>query len=443
MMSAHRLDSPEPGAPQGVADRIAGAAEELFGMPLPVGLRAWDGSRAGSAEGPAVVIRSPRAFRQLLRRPGELGLARAYIAGELEVEGDLTQSLRQAWAFVRHARGSGWRVITHWPAFLSLAVRLGGIGILPSPPPEEARLGGRLHSAQRDRSAIAHHYDLGNEFYASILDPSMAYSCAYWTSDEPGYGLADAQRDKLDLICRKLRLRPGSRLLDVGCGWGSLILHAARHYGVAATGVTISARQHEFVQARIAELGLADRVQVLHQDYREISAAPFDAVASVEMGEHVGNRNYPAYCATLRRFALPGGRVLIQQMSRESKAPGGGAFIENYIAPDMAMRPLNRTLGYLEAAGLEILEVESMREHYVRTIAAWAGELERQWDEIVDRYGTRHARVWRLYLAGGALAFEENRMGVHQILAARSHLGGFATTPAAAAAVMTPAGVTR
>jgi cyclopropane-fatty-acyl-phospholipid synthase len=442
--SAHRLDPPGPGAPRGVADRIADAAEELFGLPLPVGLRAWDGSRAGSAEGPAVVIRSPRVFRQLLRRPGELGLARAYIAGELDVEGDLAQGLRQAWAFVRRVRRSGWRPTTHWTAFVSLAVHLGGIGMLPSPPPDEARPAGRLHSAQRDRSAVAHHYDLGNEFYASILDASMAYSCAYWTSDEPGYGLADAQRDKLDLICRKLHLRPGSRLLDVGCGWGSLILHAAQYHGVAATGVTISARQHEFVQARIAELGLADRVRVLLQDYREISEAPFDAVASIEMGEHVGDRNYPTYCAALHRFARPGGRVLLQQMSRESTAPGGGAFIENYIAPDMTMRPLNRTLGFLEAAGLEVLSVESMREHYVRTIAAWAGELERRWDEIVDRYGTRHARVWRLYLTGGALAFEENRMGVHQILAACPRLDGAATAPAtAAAALPTSAGVAK
>ena len=245
----------------------------------------------------------------------------------------------------------------------------------------------------------------------------MAYSCGWWTSDEDDYTLADAQRDKLDLVCRKLSLRPGMRLLDVGCGWGSLVVHAAREYKVAVTGVTISRRQRDFVRARVAALGLDDLVTVRLLDYREVADGPYDAVSSIEMGEHVGEDNYPRYAETMHRNLRPGGKLVLQQMSRGRTAPGGGAFIESYIAPDMTMRPLHGTLGHLAGAGFEIRDVEAMREHYVRTIDAWADTLEERWDEVVDRVGPGWARVWRLYLAGGSLAFEENRMGVDQIMA--------------------------
>jgi len=290
-------------------------------------------------------------------------------------------------------------------------------------------MSGSLHSLLRDKSAIAHHYDLSNAFYQLLMDESMAYSCAYWTSDEPGYDLAQAQFDKLEMICRKLGLRPGVRLLDVGCGWGSLLVHAAKHHGVHAVGITLSAEQLQHVRGRLAQHDLEDRVEVRRQDYRELADEPFDAVASIEMGEHVGEENYPAYTQTLFRMLKPAGRLVLQQMSRGQVAPGGGAFIERYIAPDMTMRPLSRTLVHLEAAGFELRDVHAMREHYVRTVRAWAETLEANWPDVVALIGETGARVWRLYLVGGALAFEENRMGVDQILAVRPASAGVSGMP--------------
>jgi cyclopropane-fatty-acyl-phospholipid synthase len=281
---------------------------------------------------------------------------------------------------------------------------------------------------------IAHHYDVPAGFYELILDPLMAYSCALWTSDDPDYSLADAQRDKLDAVCRKVALAPGQRLLDVGCGWGALAIHAARSYGARVTAVTLAGEQAAYVRRRAAELGLADRVTVLNRDYRDLAGQSgagesgvdrqpelnqYDVVTSIEMGEHVGDREYPAFTALLRDRLRPGGRLLIQQMSRGGRAPGGGAFIEGYIAPDMHMRPLGQTVSLIEGAGLEVLGVQAMRGDYTRTIRAWLDRLEHRWDEAAALIGGQSARVWRLYLAGGALAFEEGRMGVDQILARR------------------------
>ncbi|MGH3435586.1 MAG: class I SAM-dependent methyltransferase [Sciscionella sp.] len=409
----------------GAAQDVTNAVSKLLGAPLPVGVRAWDGSRAGPTDAPQVVLRSRRALRHLMWSPGELGLARAYVSGELDVEGDLSDGLRRFWVLARQRpHVTGHRTLPDRLGALRVAARRGAIGPRPRPPAEEARLTGRLHSSRRDRAAIAHHYDHGNHFYQLVLDPQMAYSCGYWTSTEPDYTLEDAQRDKLELICRKLGLRPGMRLLDVGCGWGSLLMHAVQHHGVSAVGVTLSAQQAEFIRRRATDLELHGKVEVRLQDYRELTpeqfgGGRFDALASVEMGEHVGEEHYPRYAATLAGMLLPTGRLLLQQMSRGAVAPGGGAFIESYIAPDMTMRPLSATLAHLERAGLEVRGVQAMREHYVRTIDAWAHTLEQNWDEVVADGGEGHARVWRLYLAGGSLAFEENRMGVDQILAVR------------------------
>ncbi|MDQ7810119.1 cyclopropane-fatty-acyl-phospholipid synthase family protein [Amycolatopsis sp. A133] len=415
--------------PNTTAHRLASFAGKLLGGSLPVGLRTWDGTRAGPADAPTVVLRNRRALRRLLFAPGELGLARAYVTGDLDVEGDLADGFRRIWALTR--TGELTRVKPgprEWAAAAGLAVRLGVAGLPPKPPAEEARLSGKLHSLLRDRSAIAHHYDLGNAFYQLLLDESMAYSCAYFTSGSSS--LEQAQHDKLELICRKLGLRPGMRLLDIGCGWGSLLVHAAKHHGVEAVGITLSAEQLQHVRGRLAQHDLADRVEVRRQDYRELPDAPFDAVASIEMGEHVGELNYPAYAATLHRMVKPGGRVLLQQMSRGNVAPGGGAFIERYIAPDMTMRPVGRTIGHLETAGLEVRDVHALREHYVWTVRAWADTLEENWADVVALIGETGARVWRLYLVGGALAFEENRMGVDQILAVRPDRHGGSGLPA-------------
>ncbi|WP_245786217.1 SAM-dependent methyltransferase [Lentzea albida] len=398
-------------------------AERVLGAPLPIGIRAWDGSVAGPQDGTVLVIRSRDALRRLVWSPNELGLARAYVSGELDVEGDLASGLSQIWGLVR-------RGVTRRPKIsevAKLAVKLKVLGPNPDAPKEEARLKGALHTKSRDRDAISHHYDLSNAFYQLVLDPSMAYSCAYFTSeDEP---LAQAQHNKLDLVCRKLGLEPGMRLLDVGCGWGSMIIHAAKHYGVHATGVTISAQQREHILKRIEAEGLTGRVEVRLQDYREVRDEPFDAISTIEMGEHVGESNYPEYASTLYRLLKPEGRLLLQQMSRGRNAPGGGAFIESYVAPDMHMRPISQTTGFLESAGLEIRDVHALREHYVWTVRAWADTLEERWDEVVALVGEGQARVWRLYLAGGALTFEEGRMGVDQVLAVRRSENGRSGMP--------------
>jgi cyclopropane-fatty-acyl-phospholipid synthase len=421
--------------PQPVAPQLAGLVERILGAPLPIRLRAWDGSEAGAPDGPVAIVRHRRALRRLLWNPGELGLARAFVAGELDVEGDVAEGLSRFWKLARAQDLGAVRLSTADKLDAAkLAARLGVLGPRPRPPASEARLAGGLHTRRRDRAAIAHHYDLSNDFYEFLLDPSMAYSCGYWTREGgASYGLADAQRDKLDLVCRKLGLRPGMRLLDVGCGWASLLVHAAQHYGVTAVGVTLSAQQRAYGLARVEAAGLADRVEIRLQDYREIPDQPFDAVSSIEMGEHVGQDNYPVYAAQLHRLLLPRGRLLLQQMSRgaggTNTAPGGGAFMESYVAPDMHMRPLGETLTFLEAAGLEVVDVHSLREHYVWTVRPWLDTLQDRREEAVRLVGEEQWRVWLLYLAGAALAFEENRMGVHQVLLVRPDADGRSGLP--------------
>ena len=420
-----------------VAGRIEGVYRALAGTGLPVGLRAWDGSQAGPQGKPVIELGSPAALRRLLWAPGELGLAQAYVTGELDVDGDLAEGLRRVWATAgvgrRPRRGLGVRGSVR--AF-GAALRLGALGTRPTAPRTQARLSGRVHSRSRDRAVISHHYDLSNEFYALLLDPSMAYSCAYWEPDAPRTpeGLAAAQRAKFDLICRKLQLRPGMRLLDVGCGWGGLLMHAAEHYGVTGVGLTLSTQQAAFIRERLAGTPYADRVTVELRHFRDLpgsalakATGPFDAVSTVEMGEHVGQEAYPVFTAVLRDALRPGGRVLVQQMSRaEDAAPGGGPFIEAFIAPDMHMRPLRQTVGLWRGAGFEVLDTEVLGSHYVRTVDVWAANLEERWDEAVELVGLETARVWRLYLAGGALAFEQGRMGVEQILAVKPGGAGVA-----------------
>ncbi len=439
----------KPPAPQTAAEVIASLLKTHAGLDLPVRLRAWDGSEAGPRGTPVAVIRSPEALCRLLWRPGELGLARAYISGELDVEGDLTEGLRlvftairpkgtpkapPAWtpaalapaaqAVVRKAAAA--RTAAAWTpavwAAARAALQLKVLGAPPPPPACELRVSGRLHSRARDRAVIAGHYDVSAAFYQLILDPSMAYSCGYWARMSQGT-LADAQRAKLDMICRKLVLEPGRKLLDMGCGWGSLTVHAARDYKVQVTAVTLAREQGGYVKQRVRGLGLGERAEVRIQDYRDAAGGPYDAIASVEMGEHVGAANYPGFCAELYRLVKPGGRLLIQQMSRGSRAPGGGPFIESYITPDMTMRPVGETVRLIEDAGFEVINTEAMRPHYVRTIRAWLGNFEAKLAAIREILTEEQVRVWRLYLAGGALAFEEGRMGVDQILAVRPQRG--------------------
>ncbi len=420
------------------AQRLAGLAGSALGGPLPVGIRAWDGSRAGPADGPILVLANRRALRRLLYSPGELGLAEAYVSGDLDVDGDLADGLSRVWSAYRSG-GLRRPSAGEYPRLVAAAVRLGIVGRRPPPPGAAARLRGRRHTRDRDRAAIAHHYDLSNEFYELLLDDTMAYSCAYFAevpSGRPdGRTLAAAQRAKLDLICRKLGLGPGKRHLDIGCGWGSLLCHAAEHYGTESTGVTLSRSQYEFVRKRIADAGLGDRATVRLADYRELQGSvadstAYDAVSTIEMGEHVGDLEYPAFAGILHDVLRPGGRALVQQMSRGETATGGGRFIETYIAPDMHMKPVETTIGLIAGAGLEIRDVHAMREHYLWTSLAWQRTLEERWTDVVAMIGEVGARVWRLYLAGGGLAFGENRMGVDQILAVRPDASGAAGLPA-------------
>ena len=423
---------------QGVAQRLAGVLQPFLGGPLPVRLRCWDGSEfvppGDPAASPVVELRSPDAVRRLLWHPGELGAAQAYVTGELdvpEVDGwDLDKALTHAFA-VAAARGlSGARLR---PAAVVEAVRtavgIGALGRRPANPATQADVKGRLHSKLRDRSAISFHYDLSNEFYELILEPQMAYSCGYHST--PEQSLEDAQRAKLDLVCTKLGLEPGMRMLDVGCGWGSLSLHAAEHFGARVTGVTIAAEQKRFIDARIAERGLSDRVEIRLQDYRDAvppAGQEYDAVGSLEMGEHVGQRNYPTYARVLHDSVRPGGRVLVQQMSRSGKWPGGGPFIQSFIAPDMYMRPVGETVALLESGGLEVRDVHAMREHYVLTVAGWLERFHAHREQLVALMGEEVYRVWELYLVGGAMAFRDGRMGVDQILMVRP--GAAHTLPA-------------
>ncbi len=416
------------------ASDLVSAIEEALGFSLPVRVRAWDGSESGAqgiASIPTIVVTSKRALRHVLWQPGELGLARAYVQGDFDVEGDPAEALRLVWSAAAQAKTGGTKVRPRVIAKAVLtALKLGAIGRRPAIPQSESNLTGDVHSRERDRAAISHHYDLSNDFYELILDPTMAYSSAFWTGDNDAVGgLGAAQIAKLDLVCRKLGLHPGSRMLDIGCGWGSLSLHAAEHYGVHVTAVTLSTEQRDYVLQRAAERGLSDRIDVSLRHFRDLDAHDVDAVASIEMGEHVGDKEYVVFCAAIHRYLRPGGRVLIQQMSRGDDAPGGGPFIETYIAPDMHMKPLAKTLGLINDADLEIRDVQALREHYPLTVSAWASNLEDNWDVACKLVGEETARVWRLYLAGGSLAFEQNRMGVDQILAVKPSPSGESQLP--------------
>ncbi|HEX4257525.1 MAG TPA: cyclopropane-fatty-acyl-phospholipid synthase family protein [Streptosporangiaceae bacterium] len=413
-----------PGA-GGVAGLLAGLVTQ-FGLDgLPVRVRAWDGSEAGPATGPVLVLRSPLALRRLIWHPGELGLAQAYVTGALDVDGDLDEGLRQVW---RAAAGSSPSPVpgggparlpaAAWAA-LRTAYQLHALGAPLPAPASQLKVSGRRHSRARDQAVIAGHYDLPSEFYRLILDPRMAYSSGWWAPGDAAVTLADAQVAKLERVCAKLGLAPGTRLLDIGCGWGSLTLYAAQQHQVHVTAVTLSAQQGAYLTRRVRDLGLTALVDVQIRDYRDITGHGYDGVVSIEMGEHVGAGQYPRFCAALHDHVRPGGAVLIQQMSRSGRAPGGGPFIESFIAPDMHMRPVGETVSLLEQAGLEVRSVEAMREHYVRTIRAWQQNFAARRPQVAEWLTSEQIRVWRLYLAGGALAFEQGRMGVDQILATR------------------------
>lgn len=404
------------------AEDLAPVVRALAGSDLPVGFRFWDGSSFGPDPAEAtVVVRSPRALRRLLFAPGELGAARAYVAGEIDVEGDIyaVLSIRDTVAAPDRPfrMRAGPSTLTN---LVRAAYRHGALGPPLPPPPEEARLRGSLHSRARDASAISHHYDVSNDFYRLFLGETLTYSCAYFAS--PDLSLDEAQLAKYDLICRKLGLEPGMRLLDVGCGWGGMVMYAARTYGVKAVGVTLSANQAELARERVADAGLSSQVEIRLADYRDIDDGPYDRISSIGMFEHVGLSKLAEYLSVLERLLPPRGRLLNHGISRPPGPPAlhRNSFIYRYVFPDGELHEVGRVVSAVQSAGLEVRDVESLREHYSRTLRLWVANLETNWSQAVDVVGVNRARVWRLYMAGSAVNFEAARTSIHQVLAVKS-----------------------
>jgi len=415
---SHATSTP---ATTAVAPVLAAAIEPLIDGELPVRLIAWDGSVAGPVGAPVVWLRSAAALRRMLCSPGELGAARAYVSGDLDVDGDLVTVLDSVWSRIAEKRLTPVKPSATALARLgAIALRLGAFDE-PHPLPVAPRdRCGQCHTAD-DTTEGRHYYDVTHAFHQLVLGPSMAYSCGYWDPAQSHPTLDCAQLAKLDRVCRKLGLdqRPDMWLLDVGCGWGSLTLHAATHYEAQVVGITPSAAQKAYIDAALAARGLADRVEIRAQDYRNFTDGPFDAAAAIEMGEHVEPQHYSTFAGILHDCVRPDGRVLIQQTSRRGGHRGGGPFIEAFISSDLHLRPLGETIGLLEDAGLVALSVDTLGRHYVQTLDAWIENLESHWDTAVQLVGDETARAWRLYLAGGRMAFAYGRAGVDQILMRR------------------------
>ena len=397
-----------------VAGRLEPFVAKLVGD-VPIRLEFWDGSALGPPDAKAAVaVKTPNAVRRILWAPNELGPGRAYIAGELDVDGDvftLIEALKPAGV---HLDSASKRAI---PFALVGALRVGALGLPPAPPPEEARPRGRRHSKRRDASAISHHYDVGNEFYEIVLGPAMTYSCARFT--DPRMDLAEAQASKHDMICRKLGLseRSGLRMLDVGCGWGSLVLHAAQHYGARVVGITISEEQAVYARRRVEAAGLADRVEIRLQDYRDLTGEQFDAISSVGMFEHVGAERMAEYFRVLRSLLGDHGRLLNHAISSVGGSKiAKNSFVGRYVFPDGELIDVGRVVLAMQDAGFEVRDVESLREHYALTLRAWVANLEAQWARAVELVGEARARVWRLYMAASAIGFEDGGLGLHQVL---------------------------
>ncbi len=396
---------------------LADLLVRILGEDLPIRFRFYDGSEVGRSDAPATVtITRPDALSRMLYAPGELGVARAFVAGDLAVDGDFLAALRL-------------RERMPVPKF-DMATRLAmarvlGAAVLrrPPPPPEEVKLRGRFHSTRRDKAAISHHYDVSNDFYELLLGDTMLYSCAVWS--EPGADLDRAQIAKIDLVCRKLGLRPGMRLLDAGCGWGTLSLHAVQNYDVSVTAVTLSDEQATYARKRVAEAGLGHRIDVRVQDYRSVDDEPFDAIACVGMLEHVGS-DLPNYSRTMHRLLRPGGRFLHHAISRppfRKQRFHKPTFINAYVFPDADLHEIGHIVSSLQEADLEVRHVETLRDHYVLTLTAWLERLYANWDRAVELIGLRKVRVWQLYLSAAVLGFEDNRLQIHHVLSVKPDRG--------------------
>jgi cyclopropane-fatty-acyl-phospholipid synthase len=380
----------------------------------PFAVEFWDGTRvaATGGDGPTFSVRSPKAIAQVLRSPGQLGLGRAYVSGDLGVD-DLDRVVRLLDQWRPPQLGPGARL-----RLALAAARASGLRRPPPPPAAELRPRGRFHSRKRDERAVRHHYDVSNEFFGLVLDESLTYSCAIFSRGAET--LEEAQEEKLELVCRKLDLGPGQRVLDVGCGWGSFAIHAAARHGVSVLGITLSEPQAALAIARAREAGVADRVEIRVMDYRELAERDFDAVASIGMVEHVGELRIDEYARHLARVVRPGGAVLNHGIARlRHDDPEAGDFSERYVFPDAEPLHVSRVLAALERAGLEPLHTEGFRSDYAETLRHWAARLDGRLDDAVRLAGPERVRVWRLYLRAARNGFEVGFTSVYQVLAVR------------------------
>jgi cyclopropane-fatty-acyl-phospholipid synthase len=369
-------------------------------------------------------LTTPTALSYLLSAPGELGLARAYVTGHLRVTGGIYEVLDATLPLLDTLR---------WQDAVQMLRELGPryLRRVPQPPEElpgklRRAVSGLRHSRRRDEAAIAAHYDVSNQFYEMVLGPSMAYTCAcYPTADA---SLETAQAHKFDLVCRKLALEPGMRLLDVGCGWGGMVMHAAEHYGVTALGVTLSRNQAQWAQKSIAAAGLGDRVEVRHLDYRDVTETGFDAVSSIGLAEHVGARNLPAYFTFLASKLRVHGRLLNHCITRTTTTESHrlGPFFERYVFPDGELEGVGEIITAMQDNGFEIRHDENLREHYAKTLAAWRANLDANWDAAVEDAGIGRVRTWALYIASSQLAFDRHQLELHQVLGVKPAADGTA-----------------
>ncbi|MGY0540391.1 class I SAM-dependent methyltransferase [Nocardioides sp. YJ-D4] len=420
-------------------NHIAETINELFDGGLPIKLTAYDGSVAGDKDSPfGMEILNPRGLAYLLTAPGDLGLARAYVSGDMALHGihpgdpyPLLDLILDKTDFKRPSPRET----------VDMVRALGAKNFVPpKPPPQEhlpawrqraenvRHLSGRAisalpwtrHSPERDADAIHHHYDVSNTFYEYVLGPSMTYTCALYPTDDAT--LEEAQAAKYDLICRKLGLEPGMRLLDIGCGWGGMVRHAAKHYGVKALGVTLSREQANWAQKAIKADRLDDVAEVRFSDYRDVVEGDFDAVSSIGLTEHIGVANYPAYFGFIKSKLRDGGRLLNHCITRPdnvSKA-NAGAFIDRYVFPDGELIGSGTIVSAIENADLEVQHHENIRVHYAKTLTAWNDNLRDNWDACVNEVGLGTAKVWGIYMAGSRIGFERNNIQLHHVLATKT-----------------------
>ncbi|KID30958.1 methyltransferase, cyclopropane fatty acid synthase [Prauserella sp. Am3] len=432
-----RLASSGPPLPARAGSRSADSTaldailRRVLGDDPPVAVTAFDGTVVGDPDSALQLhVRTPTALSYVLTAPNELGLARAYVTGHLDVTGDVYQVLR-ALTSVAENLTTADRMWLAGRLARDFTDRLRPVPIPVEEAPSRLRRTARglRHSKARDSDAISRHYDVSNRFYELVLGPSMAYTCACYPEDAAT--LEQAQFHKFDLVCRKLGLKPGMRLLDVGCGWGGMVAHAVEHYGVRTIGVTLSRQQAEWGQRDLEARGLADRGEIRHLDYRDVPETGFDAVSSIGLTEHIGARNLPSYFRFLHSKLRPGGRLLNHCIVRPHTYDSHrtGPFIDRYVFPDGELEGVGTIVSAMQDHGFEVRHAENLREHYGRTLAAWCANLDARWEAAVAEAGVQRARVWALYMAASRLSFERHELELQQVLGVKPDAAGESSMP--------------